>query len=575
MALPNARWPNTSRPNSMVLDTESRTNNLDVRLVIPELFDEGNDLRIGVSTTADAVYDTLIRIVESIDEYSDISLTISEARDEGVDVEIRIVNPISLDENIDIRLQTWPAEGVDYDEDNDLFVEIVEAVSENSDLLLELVESISDHSDIRIGIDESVDDLTDVVIRIHTDVLDVDVVDIARILERRFLPYFNENVMFRAGADTERYKLFHAFATAEMNARQRLEDTLLNMRLMFAERAALDYVGDRVGERRWQFYENVTDRFENDDNYRARLIPYFQSKRATLDALESAVAPLHDSYGGHSAFYSYRIGEGWMLGGESSSVLARSTYLGGPELDLNPLEYLIDEDLWVMGTGLRTITGPVRPQPGRTRVVGDGASNRFVEDLRVGEYLFVSIFGVDTYVGQVAEIIDNNNLELVSPASVGTGVTWYVAKAKPPDGSRRPDTGGHSNLGITTFLGDRERLSPFTFLVVVTNYPEIESWRRLYLHTIDRFRACGTVPIVVFRRASMLNQYYLAGDGTSTYTIPNRHLQGVNAVVFVANVHQSPDSYTLTNSGDDTILSFSENVETGWSIWVYWVEDPA
>ena len=449
---------------------------------------------------------------------------------------------------------------------------MIETISDNADVIMEIVERYKDDFDIRAYVNTIGEDLVDLTIRIHTDITDASVTNIAKIYEKRFLPYFTQNVMFRSGSDTNRYKLYHAIATAEKQSRDLLEAALLNLLLEQASGFALDYVADRVGERRWMFYTDRVDRFENDENFRNRLRPYFIESRGTLPALEAAVAPLHAAYGGSVAFYSYRIGRGWTLSDTTYSELARTTRLGGELHSFNPLLYLTDEDLWVLGTGIHTITGTVLPLTGRKEVRGDGTL--FFEDVQPGMYLYADNGGTLVFLGVVDRVTSNTTLELVNNCTFGSGLTFYTPKVKLADG--RPDSVSglsHSDLGRTTYLGNRERFGPFSFLVVVSNYPQVDTWRELYLHTIDRFKAAGMLPIVIFRRATMLQQQVIAGDGTTEYTISGVNIQGENVLVFINSVAQEPSKYLLVNDGSDTLIQFSEVVPIGMNVWVNWVEE--
>ena len=597
MPIPNTAWGNTRRPNSPPVGSlespgESLSRNFDVRLTVTESQSDNFDVWLATSTQHSFLNDIILRAVVIASEDSDVQLTIPDFFSENADIKIRIFNPISLSENADIYMQTWPAEGISFSDENDVFLRAVESLSNGLDIRMEVVEVISEGADTEITVEEPRSDLLDVRLSVHTDINDEDVVKIANMYERRFLPLFSENVMFRRGTDTLRYLLFWAFATAEANARWNLEDMIESLRLLLAERAALDYVGDRVGETRWQLYSDRVDRYETDEAFRARLIPYFRERRGTLGSLQAAVQALHDSYGGSSAFYSYRVGDGWLLGDWGSvaynqggseswrgtggrSDLARSTFLGGPLENFNPLEYMQRTDLWVLGTGLLSLTGTMAFTAGSIIVTGEGTN--FGAEVRVGDYLYAyeGLGPSTTYIGTVARIVSANKIELTNASGWGTGATFYEIRSKYPDFNYNPDSPSHSDLGLTTYLGDRERLGPFTFLVVVTNYPMETEWQQLYLHTIDRYKMAGTVPIIIFREASMLQQQVIPATGVDTYTVTGVHLEGLTAIVFIDGVGQEPGAYTLTNNGDDTDIQFSEVVDPGMNIWVNWIEESA
>lgn len=584
MPIPNTRWLNTIRPNAPPRDPEVRDHDIDTKIIVYEVFSEIADVRVDIPESYSNYCDVMLKVVTALSEYCDTKLFISQPKSDQLDVSLTVYNPIPLSDYCDVALQCWPAAGVAYNDECDTFLRIVETFSEHADVLMEIVEDLAEHADVRIAITQSFEDLLDVTIRIHTDLTDATVVAISTILERRFLPYFSQNVMFRSGSDTNRYKLFKAMATAEKHSRQHLEDMLLNMRLETAGGIALDYIGDRVGERRWMFYNDRVDRYESDDNYRARLRPYFRERRGTPEALEAATDVLHDAYGGSTVFYSYNIGQGWVLAHRRAyptyqatyedrrwSTLGRTTYLGGPLEDFNPLLYLRDTNLWILGTGTHTITGVLQPLINRREVRGVGTL--FLEDVTTGMYLYADVLGSLIYLGTVERVTSNTTLELTGNCPIGDGVATYSPYSKLSDGQPANTTGfHHSDLGKTTYLGNRERFGPFSFLVLVSNYREETTWRELYLHTIDRFKAAGMLPVVIFRRATMLQQDVIAGDGTSEYTILGNNLQGENVIVFIDSVAQEPSSYQLVNDGANTLLQFTENVPVGWNVWINWVE---
>lgn len=577
MPQPNQRWPNLAQPNgpppAETHFVPAGDDGADVRIIVREVLSEDGDVRllIGVPSSQDA--DLMIKVTEVLADDADTKLTIALTGSDDADLAIVVFNPLPLSDDADVRVVVFNPEP--HSDDADLLLDITEVYAQNADTRLEVVEQVASDADLRLLVDEVASDQADVAINIHTDINDPDVVAIATILERRFLPFFGQSVMFRPGADTERYKLFWALGTAEYQARQQLESMLGNLRLLLASGRHLDWVGDRVGELRWQFYADRVDRFESDTAYRNRLIPYFRQRRGSLDDLQAAVQPLHDAYGGSSAFYSYTIADGWQIGHPVRSDLGNSTFLGGPLRNFNPLEYLRDTDIWVLGTGLRSgLSGIISPVTGRTQVVGN--STRFKTELHVGDqlYWFNPVPSEYVLIGEVERIRSNTLLELTRPAGAGYNEGYYLPYfARIGEGQNDGDAPSHSVLGLSTWLGDRERFTPFTFLVVVNNYSDDEAWRQLYLHTIDRFRAAGTLPIVVFRRRTMLQQVVIPGDGTDTYTIPSVHLQGENVIVFVDGVGQEPDTYQLTTVGDDTEIEFSETIAIGLNIWINWVEE--
>lgn len=309
--------------------------------------DEKSDLAIDIGTETDFRSDSRFFITNPVDFISDIELVISQALFEDIDILILVANPENIEEDGDLSISVINPE--DIEEDGDLLLDIGEPVDYNADTELTVVERVDFKSDMELIIREAVQFFSDIKIHVRTDKDNPGVVNIATIIERRFLPYLPNFVMFAPGTETERYKLMWSYASVEYNARLNYQAMLESLRLMNAKGAALDWVADRVGEKRWQFYDDRVDRFEADEAMRARLIPYWRERRGTLEALEAAVLPLHDSYGGYSSFFSYTIGQGWVLGRTGKTESGSTTYLGGPLESLVPLFHLRAKDIWIMG----------------------------------------------------------------------------------------------------------------------------------------------------------------------------------------------------------------------------------
>lgn len=448
------------------------------------LLNQNSDVELDIGQPFWFRSDMRWHVTNAVNFNSDIKKFIDEAIDMNSDVVIRVFNPLPFSFNSDIYMGIWHFGGLEIDADSDILINIGEAVLYDSDIEQEIVEGVDYKSDISIDLRELFQFLSDVQIHIHTNPDDPDVVNIAIILDRRYLPYMPESTMHSTGTSSERYKLLVAMAAAEYQTRRLIENVLASLRLTTATGSSLDRIGDRVDEKRWQFYNDRVDRFEGDSCYRERLIPYFRSGRGSLVAMQAAVEPLHDCYGGQSLFYSYIIGDGWQLGVTGRTELEETTFLGGPLTNMNPITRLAPADIWIL------------------------------------------------------------------------------------------DVAGHRELGISTYLGDRERLGPFTFFIEVWNYPEEAEWRKLYLHTIDRFKAAGTVPIVIFRRGRIMQHTVLTGDGGTTYTVEDALLEGKTIIVTLNGVTQTPGTaYLQTNNGDDTDIEFDAVIPAGWEVVVYWIED--